>query len=268
MLGFVYWLGQQSAENKSPNEPQSKLGIIVKDPQTQGSAAEQSIADLQPKQTTRLALKPQLTSNVSLTERMLGNERWDSNGHWSMIALLSLWQLDYSPLNDGQACDYAANYGLRCHQAKANWQQLREFNRPAILKFSAGLQGEFWGTLIKLKGSNAELKFGDRSITLGLDELSTLWTGDYQILWQAPQGYQGDILLGQKGEAVKWLSEKLKILLNPSLEISEHFEQNLLVSLSQYQKQRNIQSDGIAGIQTILTINGETLDGIPLLVDY
>jgi len=267
-LGFVYWLGQQSADYKKTNKDQPlRQSSATQEPLSMPNSKVSGSA-LASKQKISLPLEQPQTSNVSLTERMLGNERWDSNGHWSMIALLSLWQLDYSPLNDGQACDYAANFGLRCHQGKANWQQLREFNRPAILKFSAGLQGEFWGTLLKLKGTNAELKFGDRSTNLGLDELSTLWTGDYQILWQAPQGYQGDILLGQKGPAVKWLSDKLKVLLNPSLKVNDYFDQTLLVSLSQYQKQRNIQSDGIAGIQTILTINGETLDGIPLFVDY
>jgi len=267
-LGFVFWLGQQSKDNQSQNAHQSSVTNPAETNQQLVLHSESLVADLVANKVAQNSNVNGNRSAVSLIERLLGNERWDSNGHWSMVALLSLWQLDYSPLSDGQACDYAANYGLRCHQASANWQQLREFNRPAILKFSAGLQGEFWGTLVKLKGTSALLKFGDRKVTIGLDELSTLWTGEYQILWQAPQGYQGDILLGQKSEAVKWLSGKLKGLLNPSLEISDYFEQKLLLSLRQYQKQRNIQADGIAGIQTILTINGETLNGIPLLIDY
>ncbi len=259
-LGFVYWLGQQSA---TPDKP--SIAIAKKQPLAEDSSATEVNATS--RQEVETSVPKATQRDKPLIERMLADQRWDNKGHWSMVNLLALWQISYSPLNDGKACHFAASYGLGCHRVVGNWQQLREFNRPAILKFSAGLQGEFWGTLIRLKGNKADLQFGDRKVSFALDELSTLWTGEYQMLWQAPPGYQGDILLGQRGEAVSWLSEKLKKLLNPTLPLSDYFDQALLANLKQYQKQRNIQADGIAGIQTILTINGETLEGIPQLFE-
>jgi len=205
---------------------------------------------------------------ASLLDRMIASERWDTNGNWSMQQLMSLWQVKYSPLTDGNGCDFAANYGLLCQPMNGNWQQLRQFNRPAILKFSAGLQGEFWGTLKKLSGLDATFLFGDNEVEIQIEELSTIWTGEYQILWQAPDGYRGDINFGDQGTAVTWLNKKMQQLVDEKLPSSQVFDKSLQNALKTYQKQRNINADGIAGMKTILTINSETLVGIPQLQQY
>ena len=57
---------------------------------------------------------------------------------------------------NGEPCQFSETYGLYCRKDRGNWQQLRDYNRPAILKFSAGLQGEFWGVLKELKGTQAK----------------------------------------------------------------------------------------------------------------
>lgn len=202
---------------------------------------------------------------ASLLERLMADQRWDTNGNWSMQQLLALWKIEYSPLADGNGCLFAASYNLLCESGRGNWQQLREINRPAILKFSAGLQGNFWGTIEKLKGSEAVLSFGSNKVTVALDELSTIWTGEYQILWQGPSGYAGDIKMGQQGDAVSWLSEQMRLLVDGSLSQSRQFDPSLKQALSEYQRRRNLIDDGIAGMKTILVINQETLDGIPLL---
>ncbi len=202
---------------------------------------------------------------ASLLERLMADQRWDTNGNWSMQQLLALWKIEYSPLADGNGCLFAASYNLLCESGRGNWQQLREINRPAILKFSAGLQGNFWGTIEKLKGSEAVLSFGSNKVTVALDELSTIWTGEYQILWQGPSGYAGDIKMGQQGDAVSWLSEQMRLLVDGSLSQSREFDPPLKQALSEYQRRRNLIDDGIAGMKTILVINQETLDGIPLL---
>jgi general secretion pathway protein A len=202
---------------------------------------------------------------ASLLERLMADQRWDTNGNWSMQQLLALWKIEYSPLADGNGCLFAASYNLLCESGRGNWQQLREINRPAILKFSAGLQGNFWGTIEKLKGSEAVLSFGSNKVTVALDELSTIWTGEYQILWQGPSGYAGDIKMGQQGDAVSWLSEQMRLLVDGSLSQSREFDPPLRQALSEYQRRRNLIDDGIAGMKTILVINQETLDGIPLL---
>ena len=244
-IGFAaYWLG------KLENSPTDNLQSL--------QAASDSQA---------LNQKNVLPANqsVSLVERLIGDQSWDYNGQRSFVHLFDLWQVKYAPIIDGEACGFAESYGLKCNRSNGNWQQLREFNRPALLKFSAGLQGEFWGVLKQLKGLEATVQLGEKTSQVKLEELSSIWTGEYVALWQAPQGYIGDIKIGDQGLVVKWLSDTLNQLSNKSGQSQETFDNQLQTQLKNFQSRRNIRADGIAGMRTILKINAETLQGIPLL---
>lgn len=243
IAGLSYWLGQSKETTAIPQKEPAKVAEIV---------------------TVPAPVKPEVKSKT-LLERLIGDERWDYNGRWSFQNLLSLWHIEYSPITHGDACKFAATYGLKCNDGKGNWQALRDLNRPSLLKFSAGLQGEFWGVVKSLKGLEAEVQFGDKKSLIKLDELSTIWTGEYIVLWQAPEGYYGDIKIGDQGEAVYWLSRMLNNLNQTNNEAQNTFDKQMQQQLIAYQSQRDIEADGIAGMQTILKINSETLIGIPLL---
>jgi general secretion pathway protein A len=261
LLIAVFWLGQQSNQDQqtAQNLPSTELSQETMRGQISQPKSQQSAEQ----NTDKYAVNQ--SNSPNLVEQLLGSERWDNNGLWSMQQLLKLWNIEYSPLADGPGCEFAANYGLICHTETGNWQKLRELNRPALLRFSAGLQGEFWGTLRSISGTEASMQFGDRVTTAKLEELSTIWTGEFRMVWQAPSGYQGGLKIGDRGPAILWLSQKMRILMNENAIETDRFDDNLKSLVSQFQRQRNIAADGIAGMQTILTINGETLDGIPLL---
>ncbi len=261
LLIAVFWLGQQSNQDQqtAQNLPSTELSEETMRGQISQPKSQQSAEQ----NTDKYAVNQ--SNSPNLVEQLLGSERWDNNGLWSMQQLLKLWNIEYSPLADGPGCEFAANYGLICHTETGNWQKLRELNRPALLRFSAGLQGEFWGTLRSISGTEASMQFGDRVTTAKLEELSTIWTGEFRMVWQAPSGYRGGLKIGDRGPAILWLSQKMRVLMNENAIETDRFDDNLKSLVSQFQRQRNIAADGIAGMQTILTINGETLDGIPLL---
>ncbi len=266
VLVAVFWLGQQSntTQPSSQLESSEESKSVAKSNEVMRGQIERAEAENRVDTASQKNQTKQLNS-PNLVDHLLGSERWDNNGLWSMQQLLKLWNIEYSPLADGPGCEFAANYGLMCYSETGNWQQLRELNRPALLKFSAGLQGEFWGTLQSISGTDATMQFGDRITTAKLDELSTIWTGEFKLIWQAPSGYRGGLKIGDRGPAVLWLSQKMLILMNAGIAETDLFDEGLKSLVSQFQRQRNITADGIAGMQTILTINGETLDGIPLL---
>ncbi|MBV1907874.1 MAG: AAA family ATPase [Kangiellaceae bacterium] len=261
----AFWLGQQSKQPQiNETKPQSSQQVN----QSSQILSKQAVdsPNLLVLESDEIESSPVTRrSQATLVDHLLGNERWDNNGYWSMQQLLSLWQIDYSPLSDGPSCPFAKGFGLLCETSIGNWQQLRQLNRPAVLKFSAGLQGEFWGTVQSLSGLEAKLKFGEREVSVGLDELSTIWTGEFKLVWQAPQGYQGELKLGDRGDSVNWLSDQMRILGADQLSTSSVFDQSLKLAVSEFQRQRSITADGIAGMHTILMINRETLDGIPML---
>ncbi|MDH5628609.1 MAG: AAA family ATPase [Gammaproteobacteria bacterium] len=234
-----YYLGQSS--NKAQSELQETAEIIIQSSET--------------------------NSTLNKVNQWIGDQSWDHNGIRSKQQLLKLWQLDYQPLKNGEACDYASQYGLKCQSLQSNWQQLRLYNRPVILKFSAGIHGEFWGTLIRLDGLNGLMNFGQSDQQISLQELSDLWTGEALLIWQSPEGFTDNIKLYDSGGTVLWLSEKLNLIMQKNNEPINYFDQNLFLQLKQYQTSRGIEADGIAGMETILQINSETLQGIPILKD-
>lgn len=254
LVGGAYWAGQKERPNDS----------VVKAKPTEVAT------QIPVNQVEGAQVKPELTAmnqekTESLVDLLIADQRWDNNGNWSMQYLLKLWQIDYSPIRDGSGCEYAASYNLKCSEYRGHWQQLREYNRPAILKFSAGLQGTFWGTLKSIKGLEATVVFGERVTKVKLEQLSSLWTGDFILLWQAPNGFAGDIKMGDQGPVVTWLSKSLNDLNNRSDQPVSVFDLSLKEQLMAFQRRRSINSDGIAGMQTILKINADTLTGIPLL---
>jgi len=239
----AYWLGQQKADAKV--------------------AAIQS--KVQPE--SRLQAEPpsSVVTPQDLLQNWIGDQRWDTNGTWSMGNLLALWQIDYSPLEHGDACEFAASYGLRCARFNGYWQQLREFNRPAMLRFSAGLQGDFWATLETLDGVNARMLFGENRVTIPMQQLALFWSGEYQLLWQAPPGFEKELKVGDQGQAVSWLSQTLNKLSDIQQPALSRFTPALAQQLKAFQMQKKINADGIAGMQTIVKLNNESFSGLPTL---
>jgi len=287
IISFVYWLGQQSngpivvsgsATNETLfkikkervendfSEPALDMQETSSIPSSNKDLYNQSEQTLDVTESTSSIITNN-SQQPSLISKMLGSQRWDTNGYDSLSYIMKLWNLEYSPFQDGDACEFASTYGLLCENQKGNWQSLRELNRPAILKFSAGLQGTFWGAIIAIRGQNANLVFGEKNIEISLNELSTIWTGEYKILWQAPDGYHRTLKLGDQSIAVVWLGTQLKHLISNEIEVSSLFDQKLHDALVKYQSRHYLQGDGIAGMRTILNINSEVLDGIPRLLE-
>ncbi len=253
---IAFWIGRAGNQNVIAYEPDEKTETSQSSPAYSGKiSSKDSQVDT-----------GSLVVNQNLLDRLIGQERWDGNGRFSFSNLLTLWQIEYSPFKDGDACAFALQYGLQCFREQGNWQSLRSYNRPALLKFSAGLQGEFWGVVKELKGLDALVVFGNKETQLRLDELSTIWTGEFLILWQVPVGYDQNIKMWDTGETVEWLSQMLNMINQSNDSVTEKFDEELKTKVIAYQQQRNIKADGVAGMKTILKINQEMINGIPLLV--
>ncbi len=280
VIGIAYWSGKQANSGRnietkiSNSDSKSQMKkTIANEPDRSSETVQANENRVMLDQNNRkapvrpVAMKSIVELQAELLQRILKNEIRDTDGSRSMRQLLKEWQVDFDPSRNGRSCKFALDYGLLCHLNQGNWSNLRAYNRPAILKFSAGMQGDFWGTLIGLNDNKATLVFGGHQSQISLKELSTLWTGEFRLVWQAPKGYLDDIRIGDKGEPVIWLATRLKSLVNDQLKIGPVFTRNLKLALSNYQTQRNIKRDGIAGMQTIMLINAETYQGIPLLHD-
>ena len=116
----------------------------------------------------------------------------------------------------------------------------------------------------------ASLAFGSKTYRTNLTDLSRYWYGDSLVLWR-PGALQGDDLApGMEGEGVRWLRASLARIdgdpdsaPRPGASI---FDSDLEARVRDYQRERRLSVDGIAGAQTQIAINTDLeIPGTPLL---
>ena len=171
--------------------------------------------------------------------------------------LFARWKASYSAEPSTSPCHQAAAQGLQCLAGRGSLDDLRKFNRPAVLKLYDGQGGEFYATLTTLNGKLAEFLVASKHLTASVDEVALHWMGDYILLWQVPPGYQGLIKAGDRGPAVQWLQQKLAKLQGKDKwnQTDAIFDESLENGVKKFQLSSGLQPDGIVGPQTLILLN-------------
>ncbi len=170
-------------------------------------------------------------------------------------SLFELWGIPFD--GDGAAaCEQAADRGLACHRQRGSWSSLRQLDRPAILTLTDTRGEDHEVVLIALSGEVAELSIAGVTVTHPVRDVSELWFGEFQLLWQP----RGPVTLapGMNDPGVRWLRQSLA-------EIDERyradpvdsplFDTTLESRVREFQRDHRIDVDGFAGGQTQIIIN-------------
>ena len=183
--------------------------------------------------------------------------------------LLALWGVD-TRIPAGQSpCQYAQSLSLRCLSGRADWQELRRYNRPAVLQLKSP-QGDKRQILLKsLTGETATLEVAGRSLEVPLPQLQSWWTGDYLIFWR-PQTSLTFIGPGSRGEPVVWLRRRLAMAEGQEppagQDFSAVFDPALLEQVRNFQRAHDLQADGVVGQHTMALLDNLTpAPGTPVL---
>ena len=187
----------------------------------------------------------------------------------AFTTLFDLWGRSFEP--DSQpACQQAQVLNLRCWFQRGSFTYLRSLDRPAILNL-IGEDGEQYQVVLQhMDADAATLAFGSQTYRTSLTDLSRFWYGDSLMLWR-PGALQGDDLApGMEGEGVRWLRASLaRIDGDPGSALdagSSVFDGDLEARVRDYQRERRLSVDGIAGTQTQIAINTDLeIPGTPLL---
>ena len=187
----------------------------------------------------------------------------------AFATLFRLWGRAFEP--DGQpACQQAQVLTLRCWFQRGSFTYLRSMDRPAILNLIAEDGEQYQAVLQHMDSDTASLAFGSRTYRTSLTDLSRYWYGDSLVLWR-PGALQGDDLApGMEGEGVRWLRASLARIDGDSGNAldsgSSFFDSDLEARVRNYQRERRLSVDGIAGAQTQIAINTDLqIPGTPLL---
>jgi len=170
-------------------------------------------------------------------------------------ALFRAWGANYQGMD---ICRQAEGLGLRCRTARGGLDELRQLNRPAILRMSDDQGREFQATLTALGPQTATFAVGGKTQTVALSALATQWSGHYNLLWRAPPAVQGTLRPGDRGPAVAWLREVIARIQGGKAEASKDpvFDEALMRQVKQFQLARGLIPDGNVGAQTLIRLVG------------
>ncbi len=187
----------------------------------------------------------------------------------SAFALLfDLWGASYVT-GETKACDQALELGLKCVLDRGSWANMRRLNRPAIVSLVGADGTEYHAVLQSLNDDTAVLRLGDASQQISILSLSEMWFGDYLLLWRPQAGNGRTLSQGMRDDGVRWLRQRLGQLQGTGTESdSSYFDTELTDSVRQFQRQRRLTVDGIAGVRTQILLNSEVdIPGTPYLVE-
>ena len=167
-------------------------------------------------------------------------------------ALLRAWGVDYQ---GGDACQQAEGLGLRCRKARGGLDDLRRFNRPAVLQMRNAQGQSYSAALTGLDDKSATFAMGAKSTTVALGALAAQWSGHYTLLWRTLPDAPRTVRPGERGPAVKWLSRQLAQVQGRTAESDPVFDDAMARRLKQFQLAQGLIPDGTLGPQTLMRLS-------------
>jgi general secretion pathway protein A len=181
--------------------------------------------------------------------------------------LFLLWDRRYVA-GPEDACTQALRQGLECLSHKGSFEQLRLYNRPAILRIDDAT-GPRQVVLARLDGDHAQLSVGGLLQDVTLASLLERWSGDFVLLWKPFELDTRPLAVGMQGAPVAHLREGLERWAGVASgsEQRDYFDDRLRLLVERFQTRAGLDPDGIAGRQTqaALVSVGPAAPDTPLL---
>ncbi|MGH8400865.1 MAG: peptidoglycan-binding protein, partial [Gammaproteobacteria bacterium] len=173
----------------------------------------------------------------------------------AFASLFSLWGVHYSPGESGSACQEAQQSGLRCLYRRGTWNNLRSFDRPAIITLTDAQGGLHQVVMVALDAHTATLQAGKVRANFPITALEPLWYGEYLLLWRPDPAATSALQPGMVGTSVSWLRSQLAALQHATDSGSTTYDNSLTDSVKQFQADQHLTVDGIAGEETLIHLN-------------
>jgi general secretion pathway protein A len=185
----------------------------------------------------------------------LHGARAQTDSDTAYAQLFATWGASYQPGGE-DACTQALRQGLECVVVRGGVEQLRVFDRPALLELDeAGVMHSV--VITGLSGTEAELQVGGARERVRVQDLQALWSGDFVLLWRPPELDTRPLAVGAQGSTVQALRDRLQRVLGKGVasKPSPYFDTDLERDVREFQQQRGLAADGIAGLQTQVALD-------------
>jgi general secretion pathway protein A len=157
---------------------------------------------------------------------------------------------------------------MRCIQGKATLEDLRAWNRPALLRLADTDDKPHEVLLQSLDAETATLKLSDGPVRVPVTTLAPVWSGHVVVLWRLQTSLA---LIGRRsrGEPVLWLRSRLDMFDGEQTDEAPGatvFDEVLEARVKRFQSDQGLDVDGIVGARTMLLLNNLKLrPGTPTL---
>ena len=197
--------------------------------------------------------------NEQKFQTLISNDRLQSDNITAFTALFSYWGLSYLELQGDTACSRAISANLRCIFGKGNWENIRRYNRPAVIELinAAGKRKQI--VVLSLQGNQVRLNIAGDVVMASTNEIDSFWYGNYLLLWKPPPGGSNVLREGLIGSDVGWLRDQLDRIEGKAVAIGEkknlQFDPTLKWRVMEFQRIRGLNVDGVVGRETMIEIN-------------
>jgi general secretion pathway protein A len=179
----------------------------------------------------------------------------------AFATLFDLWGLDYGQAT-GRPCEQAAARNLQCLYQQGTLEQVQALGRPVILTLRDAGGSPYQAVLAGLGPAAATLRFGATEHQVALDDLQRHWSGEYLLLWRPVTSRQKPFMPGTKSPDVRWLRQSLATVQGAPVEpmASDVYDDALADRVRDYQRDRGLPVDGLAGQVTLAALGNEVGD--------
>ncbi len=210
-----------------------------------------------PPSSAAIAVAPPGSNAVSLT-KLLTEHASETDLDSAFGALFSLWGAHYVA-GSVDPCTQALQQGLQCFTQRGSLAELRLYNRPAILTLTDASGAPHQVVLSGLGDELARIEL-DGAHAVRIADLSRYWYGEFVLLWRPRSQPVKPLSLGMRGDGVQRLRERLEHIegMKSSAPPSDLFDAELGRLVRVFQRSHRLTVDGIAGVQTLVVLNGAT----------
>ncbi|MDH3568182.1 MAG: peptidoglycan-binding protein, partial [Desulfobacteraceae bacterium] len=161
----------------------------------------------------------------------------------------------------------ATRYGLQCMTGLRSLKSLGNINRPAVLKLFDEKGDIFYVTLSALDDNTAKINFAHEERIVSINEIESLWLGDFTLLWRPPSGFSRSFRAGHEGPEVNWLRASMALINMSALQepVSMIYDNDLEREVKKFQITEGLVPDGIVGPLTVVHINTAVDSEVPTL---
>ena len=170
-----------------------------------------------------------------------------------------MWGVASDGATKDSACRIAEGAGLECLKGRGDLDTLAAYNRPALVTVTFQDGDERDALLTQVRPDGVTMVVDGDEIQDDRDAFSEQWTGDFTLLWDAPDFDYRRLRLGDSGPQVVWLRKALEALTDLPLSRNGKilFDRELMTALMTYQRTRGLEANGIVGPSTLMQMNSD-----------